>query len=136
MKGKFVVLGLVVLAALFVSAVMLAEAQGVGPQWPAARAGVESGAAAEPALSAAEGLSATFTYQGRLKKGGAPVNATCDFQFGLYDAATLGGQVGVTQMQVISVTGELFTASLDFGVRAFNGEARWLGIRVNSGGER
>jgi hypothetical protein len=35
-----------------------------------------------------------FTYQGQLRKNGAPVNAACAFTFGLFDAAAGGAQVG------------------------------------------
>jgi hypothetical protein len=51
-----------------------------------------------------------FTYQGQLKSGGVAVNGTCDLQFGLWDALTLGAQVGVTQTQsAVTVTNGLFT---------------------------
>jgi hypothetical protein len=43
-----------------------------------------------------------FTYQGQLKSGGNAVNGTCDFQFGLWDDANVGTQIGTTQ----SVSGE------------------------------
>jgi hypothetical protein len=76
-------------------------------------------------------LGTSFTYQGRLESDDEPVDETCDFKFTLHDAATLGSQVGVTQTESITVTAGLFTADLDFGAGAFNGDARWLGIRVN-----
>ena len=76
-------------------------------------------------------LGTAFTYQGQLKKSGAVVNDTCDFQFGLYDASTLGAQIGVTQtVTAITVTSGLFTAALDFGAGAFNGDARYLATSV------
>jgi hypothetical protein len=73
---------------------------------------------------------ASFTYQGHLQNGGAPVNDVCDFQFSLWDAAgsgppTGGVQIGATQTtSAISVTNGLFTVQLDFGGSAFTGEAR------------
>lgn len=76
-------------------------------------------------------LGTAFTYQGQLKQGGNPVNANCDFQFGLWDAASGGTQIGSTQTATnVSVTNGLFTVPVDFGTGAFNGEARWLAISV------
>ncbi len=84
-------------------------------------------------------MGAGFTYQGQLLQGGSAVSGTCTFQFGLWNAASGGGQLGVTRTLALSVTGGLFTATPDFtggagGVaNAFDGEARWLGIRVDCG---
>lgn len=74
----------------------------------------------------------TFTYQGQLKKDGAPHNGACDFQFSLWDAASGGAQVGTTQTKSnVSVSNGLFTIpDLDFGAAAFTGAARWLQIAV------
>ncbi|MCL6542704.1 MAG: tail fiber domain-containing protein [Roseiflexus sp.] len=73
----------------------------------------------------------SFTYQGRLTSGGAPVNGQCDFQFSLFDAASAGTQIGSTQTAGdISVMNGLFTVAIDFGGGAFNGAARWLEIGV------
>ncbi len=38
-----------------------------------------------------------FTYQGQLKNNAGYVNGTCDFQFGLWDDASAGTQIGSTQ---------------------------------------
>jgi hypothetical protein len=63
--------------------VSIAGAQNPGPRsGNAIRAGVGTGASAP--------LSASFTYQGHLQNGGAPVNDVCDFQFSLWDAAGSG----------------------------------------------
>lgn len=81
-----------------------------------------------------------FTYQGELRNGGSPVTATCDFQFGLYDALTLGAQQGVTQTVTTGVANGRFTVVLnsgaEFGARAFDGSARWLAtsVRCPTGG--
>ncbi|MBU0495631.1 MAG: hypothetical protein KKA73_18510 [Chloroflexi bacterium] len=80
-------------------------------------------------------LGTGFTYQGQLKQDGTPVASTCDLQFGLYDAASLGAQLGVTQtVPSVGVAGGLFTVQLNdsgqFGSNAFNGDARWLAIAV------
>jgi hypothetical protein len=82
-----------------------------------------------------DALGTAFTYQGQLGSGGRPVDDTCDFEFGLYDAASLGHQIGISQTGTITVTEGLFTAELDFGTGAFDGEARWLAVRVRCGAE-
>jgi hypothetical protein len=87
-------------------------------------------------------LGTAFTYQGRLKSAGAPLNATADFQFSLWDAAgtgsppTGGAQIGATQaVTSVAVAGGLFTVQLnaggEFSAAAFNGDKRWLEITVN-----
>jgi len=73
----------------------------------------------------------TFTYQGQLKQGAAPVAGTCDFQFKLWNAVTNGQQQGSTvTVPAVAVQSGLFDVRLDFGVSVFNGEARWLDIAV------
>jgi hypothetical protein len=88
---------------------------------------------------AQEPLGPGFTYQGQLALNGQPVNAACDFQFGLYDAAAGGNQLGLTQTESITVTKSLFTTRLNnnsqFGPDAFNGQARWLEIGVRCPGD-
>ncbi len=78
-----------------------------------------------------------FTYQGQLKRGGNPVDDTCDFQFSLWDAASGGTQIGTSQNKTgVQVTDGLFTIpDLDFGVGAFQGDARWLQIAVKCTGD-
>lgn len=72
-----------------------------------------------------------FTYQGRLNDGNSAANGSYDFQFKLFDAATAGNQVGITNaLNGIVVTGGGFTVSLDFGAAAFPGADRWLEISV------
>jgi hypothetical protein len=80
-------------------------------------------------------LGTGFTYQGELQEGGAPVNAVCDFQFKLWNAASGGGQVGTTQtVNNVSVSNGLFSVLLNdssqFGSSAFDGNARWLELAV------
>jgi hypothetical protein len=79
-----------------------------------------------------------FTYQGLLNQSGMPANGTFTFQFLLYDAATAGTQIGSTQTKTILVSNGLFTTVLndagEFGSSAFNGEARYLEIRVSDNG--
>ncbi len=55
-------------------------------------------------------LGTAFTYQGQLKKNGASVSGTCDFQFKLFDAASAGTQVGsAVSANAVPVMNGLFT---------------------------
>ena len=74
-----------------------------------------------------------FTYQGQLEKEGSAVTDSCDFEFSLWNDATAGSEVGTSPQIItgVSVQSGLFTVDdLDFGGDAFNGEARWLGMKV------
>lgn len=78
-------------------------------------------------------LGTGFTYQGRLDADAVPLNGTADFQFSLYDAPTLGTLLaGPVTVASITVADGLFTAQVDFGAAAFNGDARWLQIAVRA----
>ncbi len=82
-------------------------------------------------VSAETALGTAFTYQGQLGKDGNPLEGTCDLQFGLWDAATVGSQIGTTQTVLgQTVASGLFTVELDFGQDAFDGHARWMEISV------
>lgn len=81
----------------------------------------------------------TFTFQGQLKLNGTPVNATVDARFTLWDALTLGNQIGGSGANFtasnITVENGLLTTEVDatnFGASAFDGSARWLQIAVRS----
>lgn len=77
-----------------------------------------------------------FTYQGQLRKNGAPVNAACAFTFVLLDAATGGAQIGPPVISpTLQVSNGLFSIPLDFGPGAMNGEARWLETQVSCPGD-
>jgi hypothetical protein len=81
-------------------------------------------------------LGTAFTYQGQLKKNGALVSGTCDFQFKLFDAASAGTQVGsAVSANAVPVMNGLFTVQLDFGAGAFSGDARWLEVAVKCAGD-
>jgi hypothetical protein len=76
-----------------------------------------------------------FTYQGKLNDGGAPANSAYDFQFKLFDAATVGTgtQHGTTQTVAnVTVSAGIFSVQLNFGACAtcFNGGDRFLEIAV------
>ncbi len=76
-------------------------------------------------------LSTAFTYQGQLQTAGAAANDACDFQFGLFDAAFGGAQIGgLRAASPVAVANGLFTVPLDFGGSAFDGNDRWLQIAV------
>ncbi len=75
-----------------------------------------------------------FTYQGRLNDGSAPASGIYDLRFALYDAASGGGQQGLTlTTNAIAVSNGLFTVPLDFG-NQFPGTALWLEIAVRTNG--
>ncbi len=81
------------------------------------------------------GQGTAFTYQGQLTSAGQPANGNYDLRAIVYDADIGGSQVGpiVTNLAV-TVTGGLFTTSLDFGPGVFNGAARWLELGVRPAG--
>jgi len=85
--------------------------------------------------TAAAQASSGFTFQGQLQDNGSPVNATCDIQANLWDAASGGVQIGSTQtVNGVAVADGRFTITLnankEFGETAFTGQARWLEIAV------
>ncbi len=75
----------------------------------------------------AQGTTA-FTYQGQLHDDGTNANGTYSMTFKLYDAASGGGQIGVTISNSPTLANGLFSVNLDFGAAAFDGDARWLEI--------
>lgn len=88
-------------------------------------------------VSVQAALGTAFTYQGQLQNTGGPITANCDFRFSLWNAASNGAQIGVTQTKTsVALLGGLFTIpDLDFGGGAFNGDARWLQIAVKCPGD-
>lgn len=78
-------------------------------------------------------LGSAFTYQGTLENAGVPASGTYDMRFRLFDASLVGTQIGATICRdgVIPDNG-VFTVSLDFGVAAFDGNARWLEVSVRA----
>ena len=84
-------------------------------------------------------LGSEWTYQGLIKMMGSPLNNTADFEFSLWDNAgtgqpPVGGKqlAGTQAVMDVGVVDGLFTVDVDFGVPAFNGDKRWLEIRVRS----
>ena len=87
-------------------------------------------AAVTSPTTAAEPVGTSFTYQGQLKMDGVPVDGQADLSFRLYDAETEGTLIDTVGISFIDVVDGLFTVELDFGAAAFDGNARWLEIRV------
>ncbi|MCG3126991.1 MAG: hypothetical protein CHACPFDD_01847 [Phycisphaerae bacterium] len=87
----------------------------------------------------ADGVTTVFTYQGQLKLSGSPADGAYDMRFRLYDAATVGNQVGSMQVHdgvtnpAVNVVDGLFNVDLDFG-GVFDGTALWLEIEVRPDG--
>jgi hypothetical protein len=79
------------------------------------------------------GQGTAFTYQGQLKDGASPATGVYDMTFRIFDAESVGNQVGADLPQAgTTVTDGLFTVSLDFGAGMFDGMPRWLEIEVNT----
>ncbi|MCB9422001.1 MAG: hypothetical protein H6667_19530 [Ardenticatenaceae bacterium] len=92
------------------------------------RADTSSVAAVETAVST------SFSYQGRLKRGGTPYTGSCAFRFDLWDAAVAGTKKGTVNLPNVPVTEGLFAVELDFGDQ-FQGQERWLETAVQCPGD-
>ena len=80
----------------------------------------------------AQPLTTAFTYQGELKQSGNPATGTFDLQFKLYDAVSVGSQIGTTIcIDNVVITGGRFTQTLDFG-NAFSGQKRFIEVSVRA----
>jgi hypothetical protein len=137
MKSKWTNVGSIVAVLLLALTVGFSQAQGPEPPGEGVPPQGDVGIQAPIGTAPSAALGTSFTYQGQLKKDGNPVNGNCDFRFSLWDAAgsgsppTGGSQIGSTQTKTgVTVTDGLFTVPLDFGERAFTGDARWLQIAV------
>ena len=76
-------------------------------------------------------VSSGFTYQGQLILDDMAVTGTADFQFYLHDAETGGSMVGGgLQYNAVNVDLGVFTVTLNWGTANFDGNERWLEIRV------
>lgn len=84
----------------------------------------------------AEALGTAISYQGKLRFEGEQVTGVYDLQFLLYDALeNPATQIGnLVDLAAVQVEDGLFTVQLDFGTGAFDGDARWLEIRVRPNG--
>ncbi|MBI2843111.1 MAG: tail fiber domain-containing protein [Armatimonadetes bacterium] len=86
------------------------------------------------AVAPVSAINTAFNYQGKLTdSGGAPLSGAYDLTFKLFDAETVGNQVGSdVVLNGVNVSGGLFTVELDFGTSAFDGSDRWLEITVGA----
>ncbi len=79
-------------------------------------------------------LTDSFTYQGYFKDNGQPANGYYDFRFYIWDAQTLGNLISTCQaFDNQLVEDGLFVFSLMPGdpmYEVFNGERRWIEVRV------
>ncbi len=76
-----------------------------------------------------------FTYQGQLQHVGVPAEGVYDFQFALFSAAQGGdATAGPVENPGVTVSGGIFTTSIDFGAEAFAADELWLEIRVRDAG--
>src|SRR5947209_17621698 len=71
-----------------------------------------------------------FTYQGQLRDGGTNANGAYTMIFKLYDAVTNGNQLAGSITNSVTLGNGLFSVSLDFGSNTFDGNRRWLEIKV------
>ncbi|MBE0567845.1 MAG: hypothetical protein IH621_17965 [Krumholzibacteria bacterium] len=78
-------------------------------------------------------VGSAFSYQGQLVLDGVPVSGLVDLQFYLYDAEVSGTLVDTgRQLQAVNVDQGVFTVQLDWGASVFDGNERWLEIRVRN----
>lgn len=80
-------------------------------------------------------MGTAFTYQGELRQQGGPSNGSFDFRFRLYDQPTGGQILGTDPLPGVTVSKGLFTVEIDFGATPWNGDARWLDLRVKKTGD-
>ncbi len=77
-------------------------------------------------------LGTSFSYQGQIKNGGVNVSGIVSVELQLFDAPTLGTQIGITQhFPGVTALNGIFTVRPDFGVNAFDGNKRWVQVTVN-----
>jgi hypothetical protein len=75
-----------------------------------------------------------FTYQGYLSDAsGVPAQGAHDLTFALFDTPTGGTALANVMHDDVLLNSGVFTASLDFGLDPFNGQAYWLEIGVRPG---
>lgn len=89
---------------------------------------------AASALAAPEhGQLDAFVYQGRLKMEGSLADGACDFLFELWkdpQSTDPDDLLGTIFSDAVMVNKGLFSVELDFGPLAFDGNPRWLAIKV------
>jgi len=85
--------------------------------------------------SLAAPLGSAVSFQGRLMESGQPASGVYDIRIALFADAEGGGPVGpiLTNLDT-TVSGGLFSTTLDFGVVPFDGTAYWLELGVRPAG--
>ncbi len=76
-------------------------------------------------------LGTSFTYQGRLAQNGAVFNGDANMVFLLHDSEAGADPPIAANGALVPVVDGVFAVDLDFGPDAFNGDGRWLEIRVD-----
>lgn len=84
--------------------------------------------------SAQTPLDTSFKFQGELRLSNVVVNTNQDFIFDVYGVAAGGATLGTNNRPSVPVTRGVFTVTLDFGAGIFDGDKRWVGIRVRDTG--
>ena len=84
-------------------------------------------------LAGAQTLGSGFTYQGLLADNGVPANGSYDFEFALFTAAAGGTAVQTITQGDVSIAGGLVNTVLDFGASTWNGQVKWVEVRVRPG---
>jgi len=81
----------------------------------------------------AQQMGSGLTYQGTFADAGVPANGNYDFEFALYAQASAGTAQAVIAKSV-AVNGGLVNTELDFGAPTFNGQAKWIEVRLRPAG--
>lgn len=84
-------------------------------------------------VSFAQPLASGFTYQGELSDNGVPASGTVDILFRLYDGSGAAVSPTYTASDVPLDSMGRFTVEIPFDLTAFNGNERYLDIRVRPG---
>ena len=79
----------------------------------------------------------TISYQGKLDVSGMSAQGEFDFVAAIYDAPTLGNQIGpMVSAPSVMVSEGIVNLDLNFGAGVFNGERRYLELWVQESGAR
>ena len=141
MKSQKILVITLVVVLLMGLASGLSQAQGPGgappPPNPGAKQNEDAAkTAAKPSaiLELSGDLGSGFSYQGTLTEGGVPVNGVRQMEFKLFDAASVGTQVGGTLTQYVTVSKGQFSTVLWWGSGEIDGRALWLAVRAQDSG--
>jgi hypothetical protein len=82
----------------------------------------------------AQSISAAFTYQGLLADNGNVADGSYDIQFTLYSTASGGSALGTVTKTGVAVNGGLVNTQVDFGGANYDGQVRWVEVRIRPAG--